>query len=263
MKLVEVKAESLYSLATEDYARNYFICYTMDNHQNYEKVYMFEDNGEHAIGVFLRKTGIVQMALKTGFNPEPYVAELEQLLASLNWKQINISGRLGELVNQMRFKKIVREGAFIARCTPEHFNAQNSQPILEYRWLTSGDLNEVVELYQKVFKGFASYDYMMAKLDSRKGRAVGGYLEGKLISVAQSDYETDKSALIVGVATDPNYQGKGYGRVCLEKLCEPLIKDGKTLYLQYDSEIAGKLYKTLGFEVIDNILQIERILNEV
>lgn len=259
MKFVEVKAESLYSLASEDFARNYFICYTMDNHQNYEKVYMFEDNDEAAIGIFLRKTGIVQMALKTGFNPEPHKAELEQLLASLNWKQINICGKLSELVNQMRFKKIVREGAFIARCSPEHFNPLNNQPILEYRWLTSETLNEVVELYKKVFKGFASYDYMMAKIDSKKGRAIGGYLDGKLVTVAQSDYETEKSALIVGVATDPNFQGKGYGRVCLEKLCEPLIKGGKTLYLQYDSEIAGKLYKNLGFEVIDKILQIERI----
>lgn len=263
MDFVKVAAESLYELAALDYARNYFICYTLNNHQAYDSAYRLGDSDDPIIGVFVRKTGIVQIAVKPGYNPDKYKVELETLLSSITWKQINTSGKIAEVIKSMSFQKITYKGASISKCLPDRFKVENKQNELIFKRLTVDDLPEVVNLYKTVFKGFATYQYMKEKLDSGRGRALGGYYKGMLVTVAQTDYETSNSALIVGVATLPEFQKKGYGRTCLEILCKPLTEQEQSLYLQYDAPHAGKLYSDLGFEIIDNILQIKRKSNEV
>jgi predicted GNAT family acetyltransferase len=80
-----------------------------------------------------------------------------------------------------------------------------------------------------------------------------------MVSVAQTDFENSDFALIVGVATDPKHQGKGYGRSLMESLCKALADEGKTLYLQYDSPVAGSLYESMGFETVEQIMHIKNL----
>ncbi len=269
-------AEELYPLAMKDTAKNYFVCYSINNHQSYAAVWQLKEDDKPIIGVFLRKTGIIQIIYEPGINIENYKEDLAILLDKIPWKQAYVTTPLKLLIQSMQVDSIVHDGAFIAACTPEQYRPRNllyekstlkEQADIELtinnltlKELTVDDLDDVIAIYLEVFKGFASFDYMVEKLKSGRGRAIGGYVDGKLVTVAQSDYESDDSAIIVGVATRIAAQGKGYGRNCFEHLCNQLIlKDKKTLYLQYDAPVAGALYKSLGFEIVEQIFHVEKI----
>ncbi len=260
MAFERVSAEVLYTLALKDTARNYFICYSIDNHQAYAAVWQLMDGEKPIIGVFLRKTGIIQIAYEPGLVIENYKKAIESLLNRINWKKAIVTVQVKKLFQSMAIETRVDEGAIIVACSPQQYKPSGKKGQIEIRSLTIDDLDDVIEIYLEVFKGFASYDYMVQKLTSGRGRAVGGYLDGKLVTVSQSDYELSDTAIIVGVATRIDNQGKGYGRACFEYLCKQLIEmDNKTLYLQYDAPIAGAFYKSLGFEMVDQTFHIEKI----
>jgi len=257
MTFEKVEAELLYPLALEDSARHYFICYTINNGQTFEGAWKYQVGDSPEVGLFLRKTGIIQIAVKPGFEIATIRQAIETLLKEIPWKQANIPASQASVLEQMSFNLKQYESAKIAICTPEDYKPSSSMKTFDMRMLNESDLDEVIELYKTVFKGFASRTYMSEKLTSGRGRAVGVFIDGVLVSVAQSDYECKESAIIVGVATRLSYQGKGVGRFCFEALSKELIKEGKTLYLQYDSDIAGALYKSVGFKILDKIVHIE------
>jgi ribosomal protein S18 acetylase RimI-like enzyme len=276
MAFEHATAEALYPLAIKDTAKNYFVCYSINNHQTYAAVWQLKEDDKPIIGVFLRKTGIVQIIQEPGIIIENYKDDLATLLGITPWKQAFVTTPLKMLIQGMQVESRVHEGAYIAACTPEQYRPRNllyekstkkeqsnidmAVNGLTIKELTVDDLDDVIAIYLEVFKGFASYDYMVEKLKSGRGRAIGGYVDGKLVTVAQSDYERSDSAIIVGVATRIAAQGKGYGRICFEHLCNQLIlKDRKTLYLQYDAPVAGALYKSLGFEIVEQIFHVEKI----
>ncbi|MGP4075489.1 GNAT family N-acetyltransferase [Halobacillus sp. K22] len=58
------------------------------------------------------------------------------------------------------------------------------------------------------------------------------------------------SAMVVGVCTHPEHKNQGYASVCMTKLCQELLAEGKMLCLFYDNPEAGSIYKRLGFEDI-------------
>jgi predicted GNAT family acetyltransferase len=99
---------------------------------------------------------------------------------------------------------------------------------------------------------------MEERIKSGRGRGLCIRRNGKIVAVAQSEFEMDTSALIVGVATDPASQGKGLGSTCVEALCSQLLKEGKDLYLQYDNMDAGRIYERLGFRPFDQVKHYEK-----
>lgn len=266
MAFERTTAEALYPLAMKDTAKNYFVCYSINNHQSYAAVWQLKKDDKPIIGVFLRKTGIVQIIQEPGSNIENYKDDLALLLGKTPWKQAFVTTPLKNLLVGMQVGSRVHDGAFIASCTPERYNPRvtlfEKATIqgLSIKELAIDDLDDVIAIYLEVFKGFASYDYMVEKIKTGRGRAIGGYVDGKLVTVSQSDYESSGSAIVVGVATRIAAQGKGYGRICFEHLCDQLIlRDKKTLYLQYDAPVAGALYKSLGFQIVEQIFHVEKI----
>lgn len=262
MAFERTTAESLYTLALKDTARNYFVCYSINNHQNYAAVWQLMEDGKPIIGVFLRKTGIVQIIHEPKIIINNYKDDLASLLDNIPWRQAFVTTPLKALIQSMQVETHVHDGAYIAFCSPEQYRPRekSTSDALVIKDLSIDDLDDVIAIYLEVFKGFASYDYMVNKLKSGRGRASGGFVDGKLVTVSQSDYESTDSAIVVGVATRLNAQGKGYGRACFEHLCNQLIlMDNKTLYLQYDAPVAGALYKSLGFEIVEQIFHVEKI----
>jgi uncharacterized protein len=74
--------------------------------------------------------------------------------------------------------------------------------------------------------------------------------EGNIISSASTSAENKYSAMIVGVATLPEYRGKGYATTCVYYLSKELLNENKTLCLFYDNPVAGQIYRQLGFREI-------------
>lgn len=142
----------------------------------------------------------------------------------------------------------------VATCPPERFKDRSIGyhiSDLEVR-----DLPEVVEIYKTVFKGFSSLDYMEEKLLSTRGRGVVLKIDGRIVSVAQTDFESRNQAVIVGVATRPEGQGKGYAFACMMHLCRKLVNEGKTMGLLYERDV---IYGRLGFKPIDQLFRMERV----
>lgn len=261
---IKARAETLYDFVKEDTTRNYFICYTL-NHQNpYQDVWTYSEDHEIKVAVFLRKTGNIQVAYQEGFDLKCCKNHMENLLMSIDWKQAIVHTEVMQLLLDMCFETTIREGAWIARCTPENWHSKAVELESSYQLseLSSDDMDEIVSIYRDVFEHFAADRYMTEKLNCRRGRAVGVKWNNQLVSVAQTDYESESSALIVGVATKKIFQGKSIGRVCFQSLCEALVREGKTLYLQYDSPVAGKLYHSTGFENYERVYHITKNENK-
>lgn len=248
LSFVACEAQSLYQMAREDIARNYFICYSIDGGMHYEEVWQVDGN----VGVFLRKSGLIQVAVKPGAHIDMYTRPLHELLSSVKWRQAIVSEPVMHVLNLMGNGVSAEKGAIISQLKPMAYKPSNiGQSAFIFESLREEHLDDVVNLYEGVFKSFAKKAYMSKKLADGRGRGVALYVNNELVSVAQSDYECESSAIIVGVATKATHHGKGYGRAVMEALCGALIAEGKTLYLQYDSPIAGKLYESMGFDQIE------------
>jgi len=81
----------------------------------------------------------------------------------------------------------------------------------------------------------------------------------KAIATAQITAENSTSAMIIGVATDPQYRKQGYASACIYAVTKYLIDKGKSACLFYDNPKAGSIYKKLGYVEIDDWCQLSNI----
>lgn len=72
--------------------------------------------------------------------------------------------------------------------------------------------------------------------------------DGLCVSTVSTVADTTTAAMVVAVATNPLYRGKGYASSLMKHLLkEYLINRKKSLCLFYDNPAAGKIYHRLGF----------------
>ncbi len=83
--------------------------------------------------------------------------------------------------------------------------------------------------------------------------------DDQIVASASAVFESDLSAMIVGVGTDKNYRGRGYGKKVMHYLMNLYVNEKKkTLCLYYDDDRAKALYDKLGFvDVGDWIMLIK------
>lgn len=247
--LLEAKEEAL-----KDPVRHYFILLTLFKEPN--AFASLEKFGN--LWAFFRQTGNVQVMCGNGKQHFEEGA-LEALVLKLNetpYKSVICTTFIAEALMRSGLKANLRYGGVMAFCDPMAFIDKESQ--FDPEPLEALDLDAVETLYKKVFEGFAKKDYMQEKLSSSRGRGFLIKTKAQVISISQSDFETPESAVIVGVATDPLYGGKGYAKACMLSLCRALIAEGKTLGLIYENEQAGRLYEALGFVPKDRLCHLER-----
>lgn len=246
----------IYKLAIQDAARNYFVCQTLIKSENiYENVWISDDE---SAAVLKRRSGNVQVIIDDSKRSIGVYTKVYQHLLEMDWKSVIAASAIKDALIELGLQVVVRPGSLIARCTPERWNTHDVD--YEGEMLGVQDIPEVVSLYERVFKGFSSSDYMTEKIKSGRGR---GYIVrdgGTLMGVAQTDFETDGFALIVGVASNPSCRRMGYGESVFKHLGDMLIAEGKTIDLIYENPIAGTLYEKYGFKVYDQNYHLERIL---
>ncbi|MGL5752046.1 MAG: GNAT family N-acetyltransferase [Paraclostridium sp.] len=112
-----------------------------------------------------------------------------------------------------------------------------------------GKINKVAKLYE-VIDEFETPSPKSIKNGLKSGRGYCVEENRKVVAMAKSTSENSTHAMVVGVATHPNYRNKGYASKCMIKLCKNLLREGKQPCLFYDNEIAGKMYRKLGFTEI-------------
>ena len=70
-----------------------------------------------------------------------------------------------------------------------------------------------------------------------------------IVATAATTADTTKSAMIVGVATHPDYRKKGYASALVHFLMKEYLEhQKKSVCLFYDNPKAGAIYLRLGFE---------------
>jgi predicted GNAT family acetyltransferase len=244
----------LRAMAMSDCTQNYFVCYTLEKSPFAYKTIKFIQEDQAA--VCIRKSGNVQVVLDDKKVETRVYKDIVDYLETQEWNSVITSGVIKDLLMENGLKVDVRAGSYLSRCHVDSWMA--SAVRYEVEPLAIQDLNEVVELYKCVFDGYAPLEYMKNKLETKRGRGYVFRVGGKIVSVAQSDFEKEDYALIVGVATHPDHRGEGFGKACFNRLGEELLEEGKSLYLIYENDVAGRMYHNFGFSDYDRNFHLER-----
>lgn len=250
-----IDKKQLLNYAYEDLGVNYFILLGLSiSKMVYEVVYYFytekDTNLSPQVILMKRRSGNLQLICRAKAYEKEVLKDLRQVLLTLSFKEVITSQKNIKALGIEDLFSHKEEGAFIA-CTRKILPMNTRQ--FNLKALYPDDIEAVQKLYKKVFDSFTPAKIMVDKLKSRRGRGVAIYDDEHLIAVAQTDFETSNGAIIVGVATQPDHQHKGYGYAVMSALCQPLVSEGKTLYLHYDNPVAGKLYEKMGFTIVNQI----------
>jgi predicted GNAT family acetyltransferase len=81
-------------------------------------------------------------------------------------------------------------------------------------------------------------------------RIFAALAEGRIVSAALTNAETQNLAVIGGVYTLPEARHQGYASACMFAICQDLTADGKEACLFYDDPVAEGIYHRLGFKEI-------------
>ncbi|MDZ7673441.1 MAG: GNAT family N-acetyltransferase [Halanaerobiales bacterium] len=116
------------------------------------------------------------------------------------------------------------------------------------------DVKYIWELHENIeeFNSLDEVERKEKKYKDNTGRGYHIFNENKdgVISCAETTAENSYSAMVVGVATDPEHRNKGLASAVMSKLCKEVLDEGKELCLFYDNPQAGKIYKRIGFKDI-------------
>ena len=236
--------ERLLKWLQEDPARNYFILLGLrKDPSTFESIWIDENESGMLVGIFKRKSGNLQIALSPAYDLEV----VKEWIRGHDFKTLICPRSYCQAFESLL--KIKKEGAEIACLKKSDYRPQKVDE--SFYPLKVEDLQRVEDLYKQVFSGYPKVAYMKEKLLSKRG--MGIYI-GDMKAVGQSDFDS----LIVGVATRPDLQGRGYGYQVMHGLIQELFKDQDKLYLQYDDPVAKKLYSKLGFKKIDQVFHYEK-----
>ena len=238
----------------KDVARNYFILLGLTSKKKvYDKIYGEYREDELNAVLFRRNSGTLQFFGPDEFDLDGFI----DLISCLEYDGlIGPRSYCDKFLDKGIFSS-VKEGAYISKLDRD-YKIQPYNTKYEIRDIVVEDLDDIVKLYKRIFKSFSPKEVMEEKLNSSRGRGVCIKEDGKIISVAQTDFETEDAAVIVGVGTEEYYRCKGLATECLQFLCSNLLKQKKDLYLQYDNLEAGKIYERLGFSKIDQVFHYKR-----
>lgn len=148
------------------------------------------------------------------------------------------------------------DSALMSRC--DRVSGEGAGPeALLIRSLEKEDVPEAVDLLSNIEEFEKTYrknqrqvqiDRMREEMEQGAKYAMGGWLDGCLVSVASTSAENSGSAMIVGVATEKSFRGRGFASAVVEALCRDCFRRGKKyLCLFYDNPAAGRIYNRIGF----------------
>jgi|GEM_PF-1231192 len=125
------------------------------------------------------------------------------------------------------------------------------------RLATSADMERLIDFYEVGFYSLAqlptraAWRYRLSEQIAYRTMFLIEDAEGKVVSAAQSSAEAYGVAMLGGVATLPEYRGRGLSVLCVGALCDYLFSKGMdsiALFYLKDNDAAGRVYEKLGFQ---------------
>jgi uncharacterized protein len=237
----------------EDIKKYYFIISDLIRN-NYSgehfKVYgEFEDNKLQSI--LLNSFGNVTYYSNTDRSIEAY----SDIMKELNTKKLSGPSKLVEKL--IPFVDVQSDGLSYMGFV-EKVEAKRKYKDLPIRFITTEeeigmqyDLLMSAEEYRGVLPdNRETYINEQKKSMNRNSRTAYLLVDGKMVSSCSTVAEHDKSAIVIGVVTNPAFRNKGYGSEVLIGLFESLLKEGRYPYLFYNNPAARRVYKKIGMEEV-------------
>lgn len=126
----------------------------------------------------------------------------------------------------------------------------------EFQVATVRDVEDICSLTDQIeeFSGSSadSRQSLHKALESGTGRTYFAQKDGQAVVTASTAAENSMSAMVVAVASHPDYRGQGMATRVVARLCSDVLEEGKSLCLFYNNPQAGLIYKKLGFRDIGN-----------
>ena len=177
----------------------------------------------------------------------------------------NLSGKRELLEPLMPFLKgLELVPTYLARLNQ---TAIPDDPAFPARRLLPDDIDAIYSLLKQIDEFFT----MRSKTEeenredilnsmTNEGRMYGVFENGTLAAVAGTSAENSMSAMVVSVATLPEYRGRGYATRLVTRLCQDCLADGmKFLCLFYDNPEAGVIYRKIGFKELGQYAMVRSI----
>ncbi|WNS44959.1 GNAT family N-acetyltransferase [Paenibacillus sp. MMS20-IR301] len=139
--------------------------------------------------------------------------------------------------------KSLNERIYAAASPPGEFQTAAPQDVEDICSLT----DQIVE-----FSGSSadSRQSLHTTLETGTGRTYFMTKNGQTAVTASTAAENSMSAMVIAVATHPDYRGQGLATRVVARLCADVLAEGKSLCLFYNNPKAGLIYKKLGFSDI-------------
>lgn len=225
--------------------------------EDFQRVYgEIDDEGSYT-SIFLRyRDNAIYYSHKNYFNPE-YV----DIFNSDKFKYL--SGKKQNLEIVEKFLKGYEKRQMYFAEAKYMINEETKQDYLIKKIESEEDCKHLYKLLSTISE-FATFhqnedDFVQSKMKSIE-MGVTLYIEvkGEVVSSVATTAETTKSAMVVGVATKPEFRNKGLATILMQRLMEIYLRQkNKELCLFYDNPAAGKIYKRLGFNDIGLWLMYE------
>lgn len=233
--------ENIAEFVSRDFARNYFVAIGMlKGHSTFQSIYIDEVDQIRSV-LFHRASNNLQFVTYGSFDVEGMI----ELMSTLSFNQLIAPNSYCLPFDE--HLELVKRGALISELSCDNFVPLDTH--YNARKMVPNDVEDVETLYKSVFPGHPRAAFMKEKLLSHRGIGYC-YEEDRLMTVAQSEF----GYVIVGVATEQKYQGKGYATSCLIPLIKELLQHHEKLYLQVDNPSANKLYEKMGFKPVDQVM---------
>lgn len=196
-------------------------------------------------------------------NPDFPVDEIVPFLSGMDMK--NLSGKkelIERLVPHLQGLELVP--TYMAR-----LNEVQQPPKKDFSGhrLTGADVPAILDLLLQIDEFFTmrtktreeNHADILESL-SHGGRMYGVWEDGILAAVAGTSAENSMAAMVVSVATLPQFRGRGYATGLVSRLCMDCLDEGmKFLCLFYNNPEAGAIYRRLGFQELGQYAMVKSI----
>lgn len=245
--------ERLLALANEAPSENLFIIGDIETYgfdKDYQEIWYEEIDGKME-GIYLKyRDNAVIYSSSNKMNPKDVV----DLLESNKIKHVNALGRVGDVLwpymeQNYKLEKTyycVLKDKTIARRydNVEIPTIDDAEKINDAIFAITEFADSMPDTKEKGIEKFRN--------SFKEGRKQVCIKEnGEIASYAAISVESTTAGMIVSVFTSKKYRGKGYAKACVSTITKMLIDEGKSACLFFDNPSAGRIYQSLGFEIID------------
>lgn len=211
----------------------------------------FQMNDDKIVAVMLRYyKSLIIYSYENDYNIDEMIDHINSLdIKEISGKKIVID-RL--LTKYKDFKKS-KETQFCSLKTLKEIDVLN----LKDNKIEKAEISDLKELNDFICSVEDMYteDYIETKTKQLKEKNTRIYFikqDDKIVSTTSTGIETSFLAMVCGTCTDVNYRNQGLATLMTYTLSKELVNEGKIPCLFYSSEVAGRIYKKIGYEIDAN-----------